>query len=183
MKNVLYLMLCCVLSAPMAIAQKMITRAGEVKFEASMPGLEEIAGKSTTASCIFDKSTGDLAVLVLVKSFKFKSPLMEEHFNENYMESTKLPKSTFKGKILNYDASKLNGKTTVTFDVEGDLTIHGVTKKIKTKVTFTPSGGKYTMTSDFSVKPVDYGIKIPNLVKGKIAENAKISLKFELENQ
>ena len=166
----------------MGFAQKMLTRTGEVKFEASMPGIEEVAGTSTTSSCVFDKSTGDIAALTLVKSFKFKAPLMEEHFNENYMESSTYPKSTFKGKVIGFDSSKLTDKAQ-TYDLEGDLTIHGITKKIKTKITLTPSGEKLIVTSNFSVKPVDYGIKIPSLVKSKIAENASIALKFNLEKQ
>jgi hypothetical protein len=166
----------------MGFAQKMLTRTGEVKFEASMPGIEEVAGTSTSSSCVLDTKTGEIAALTLVKSFKFKAPLMEEHFNENYMESSIYPKATFKGKILNFDGEKVKEKAQ-TYDLEGDLTIHGITKKIKTKITLTPSGEKIVATSDFSVKPVDYGIKIPSLVKSKIAENAKISLKFNLEKQ
>ena len=80
-------------------SQKMMTRTGEIKFEASMPAFEEIAATNSTVSCIFDETTGDFVALALIKSFKFKAPLMEEHFNENYMESSKFPKATFKGKF------------------------------------------------------------------------------------
>ncbi|MEC4003909.1 YceI family protein [Flavobacterium sp. SUN052] len=163
-------------------SQKMITRSGEVKFEASMPAVEEVAAKTNTASCIFDKTTGDFAALILIKSFKFKVPLMEEHFNENYIESDKFPKATFKGKVLNYDAAKVAaGKAT--FDIEGDLTIHGITKKVKTKITFSQLGDKLTSTCNFNVKPSDYDIKIPSLVKSKIAESVAINCKFDLENK
>lgn len=163
-------------------AQKVITKTGEVKFEASMPSFEEIAGTNNSASCVLDKSTGDVAALVLIKGFKFKAPLMEEHFNENYMESDKFPKATFKGKILNFDASKLSATKTA-YDVEGDLTIHGVTKKIKTKIMLSNSGQKVAAAANFSVKPQDYNIQIPALVKEKIAENAKIALNFLLEQK
>lgn len=158
-------------------SQKMMTRNGEVKFEGTMPGIEEIAGTNKTSSCIFDNITGDFVSLVLVKGFKFKSPLMEEHFNENYMESTKFPKATFKGKVLNFDNKKPAG----VYDLEGDLTIHGVTKKVKVKITFTTNGNKLVATSNFSVKPQDYNIEIPKLVKNKIADNIKITLNFTLE--
>jgi polyisoprenoid-binding protein YceI len=160
-------------------SQKMMTRTGEIKFEASMPAFEEIAGTNSTASIILDESTGDFAALALVKAFKFKSPLMEEHFNENYMESSKFPKATFKGKIANFDAKKLSS-TKSSYDLEGDLTIHGVTKKIKTKMTLVLNGGKITATSLISVKPQDYNIEIPSLVKDKIAENVKVSMNFIL---
>lgn len=165
-----------------SFSQKMITRSGEVKFEASMPAFEEVAAKNNTASCIFDKSTGEIAALALVKAFRFKVPLMEEHFNENYIESDKFPKATFKGKVTNFDETKLSsGK--VTFDVEGDLTLHGVTKKVKIKITFLQSGEKLVATSTFKVKPLDYNIKIPSVVKNKIAESVEIDLKFDLEKK
>ena len=165
-----------------SFSQKMITRSGEIKFEASVPAFEEVAAKNNTASCIFDKSTGEIAVLALVKAFRFKVPLMEEHFNENYIESDKFPKATFKGKVTNYEATKLlSGKAT--FDVEGDFTLHGVTKKVKIKITFVQSGEKLVATSTFKVKSLDYNIKIPSVVKSKIAESAEIDLKFDLEKK
>ena len=158
----------------------MMTRAGEIKFEASMPAFEEIAATNNTASCILEESTGNFAALTLVKAFKFKSPLMEEHFNENYMESSKFPKATFKGKIANFDSKKLSS-TKTSYDLEGDLTIHGVTKKIKTKINLVLNGAKVIATSAISVKPQDYNIEIPSLVKDKIAENVKVSMNFILE--
>lgn len=182
MKNKLTLIL-TLLVANFGFAQKMITRSGVIKFEASMPGIEEIAATNTTASCIFDKNTCDFVTLALVKAFRFKVPLMEEHFNENYIESDKFPKSTFKGKVLNFDNSKLVQGKASTFDVEGDLTLHGVTKKIKTKITLTQTADKLLATSIFSVKLEDYQIKVPNIVKGKIADTARINLKFDLEEK
>lgn len=170
----------CFLVGNVIFAQKMVTRAGEIKFEASMPAFEEIAGTNSTVSCIFDEATGDFVALALVKAFKFKAPLMEEHFNENYMESSKFPKATFKGKIMNFDAKKLSATKTA-YDLEGDLTIHGVTQKIKTKINLVLNAGKVLATSNILVKPQDYKIEIPNLVKGKIAENAKVSINFVLD--
>ncbi|MCI4443814.1 MAG: YceI family protein [Lentimicrobium sp.] len=179
MKKGIILMM-CFLVGNVIFAQKMITRAGEIKFEASMPAFEEIAATNNTVSCILDEATGDFVALALVKAFKFKAPLMEEHFNENYMESSKFPKATFKGKIANFDAKKLSS-TKSSYDLEGDLTIHGVTKKIKTKLNLVLNGGKIIATSLISVKPQDYNIEIPSLVKDKIAENVKISINFILE--
>jgi hypothetical protein len=160
-------------------SQKIMTRSGEVKFEASMPAFEEVAATNGSVSCIFDQTTGDFVALALIKSFRFKAPLMEEHFNENYMESSKFPKATFKGKILNFDAKKLSS-TKTSYDLEGDLTIHGVTKKIKSKIILASSGGKVNASTSILVKPQDYTIEIPSLVKGKIAENVKVSMSFIL---
>ena len=181
MKKVIITFICLIFSIVL-FSQKLITRSGEIKFEASMPAFEEVAARNNTVSCIFDTSTGEIAVLALVKAFRFKVPLMEEHFNENYIESDQFPKSTFKGKVANFDVSKItSGKAT--FDVEGDLTLHGVTKKVKTKITFVQSGEKLISTCAFKVKPIDYNIKIPSVVKSKIAETVEINLKFELEKK
>ena len=114
-------------------AQRVLTRSGEIKFDASMPNFVEIVGKSNTVSAILDEATGNFATSAIIKSFRFKSPLMEEHFNENYLESSKFPNSTFKGKIAGFDAKKLSASKTA-YDIEGDMTLHGVTKKIKTKI-------------------------------------------------
>jgi hypothetical protein len=163
-------------------SQKMITRNGKITFEASMSSFEEIKGINSAASCILDQANGDFVALALIKSFKFKSPLMEEHFNENYMESSLFPKATFKGKILNFDAKRLSAAKTI-FDLEGDLTIHGVTKKIKTKIDLTLASGKVLATTGFDITPQEYGIVIPNLVKDKIAKNIDTTINFALELQ
>lgn len=169
-----------VLISNFGFAQKMMTRSGEINFEASMPAFEEIAAKNNTVSAILDQSTGDLAALVLIKAFKFKAPLMEEHFNENYMESSKFPKATFKGKIANFDASKLLSKK-ADYDLEGELTLHGVTRKVKTKISLVLNTSKIIATSNLIVKAKDYSITIPSLVKSKIAEDIGIDIKLILE--
>ena len=177
MKKILISMVCLVFST-VAFSQKMMTRSGEIKFDATVPGaMDPVVGTSNTVSSIFDKTTGDFVVQGLVKSFKFKSPLMEEHFNENYMESDKLPKTSFKGKVVGYD-----GKTG-TYDVEGDLTIHGVTNKVKTKVTISNAGGKLEIAGNFVVKLSDYKLEVPAMAKKTLAETAKISIKLDLEDK
>jgi polyisoprenoid-binding protein YceI len=126
---------------------------------------------------LFDKTSGELVVQGMVKSFKFKSPLMEEHFNENYMESDKLPKTSFKGKVIGYE-----GKAG-SYDVEGELTIHGVANKVKTKMSVANEGGKVLISGNFTVKLADYKIDVPALAKKTLAETAKISIKLPLENK
>lgn len=156
----------------------MMTRTGEIKFEASVPAFEPIAAVNNSVSAVLDGSNGEFATLALVKAFKFKIPLMEEHFNENYMESSKYPKATFKGRIINFDSSKL--ATSGKYDLEGDLTIHGVTKKIKTKISLVLKEGKLYVTSSFTVKAQDYNIKIPSIVKSKVSEDVTVAINFIL---
>ena len=177
MKNKLLTLIFLVITS-VGFSQKMMTRSGEIKFDATVPGaMDPVIGTSTTVSSIFDKASGELVVQGLVKSFKFKSPLMEEHFNENYMESDKLPKTSFKGKIVGYD-----GKTG-SYEVDGDLTIHGVTNKVKTKVTVSNASGKLGVAGTFTVKLSDYKLEVPAMAKKTLAETAKISIKLELENK
>jgi len=159
-------------------SQKMITRSGEIKFDATVPGaMDPVIANNNTVSSLFDKSTGDLVVQAMVKSFKFKSPLMEEHFNENYMESDKFPKTSFKGKVINYDSKSGN------YEVEGELTMHGVTNKVKSKMEITNEGGKVVISGAFIVKLNDYKLEVPALAKKTLAETAKISVKLALENK
>ena len=89
-------------------AQKYATKTGSLKFEASVESFEEVAAENKNTSAILESSTGEIAVLTLMKGFRFKIALMEEHFNENYVESDKFPKATFKGKVEDFDASKLS---------------------------------------------------------------------------
>ena len=162
--------------------QRLLTRSGEIKFDASMPNLVEIAGKINTVSAILDQATGQFATNVIIKSIRFKVPLMEEHFNENYMESSKYSNSTFKGKITGFDAKKLSPNK-VAYDIEGDLTIHGISKKVKTKIYLSLNGNKVAASGNFLVHAQDYGIEIPSLVKEKFANQIKVSFNFDLDSK
>ena len=159
-------------------SQKMMTRSGEIKFDATVPGaMDEVIGTNKTVSSIFEKSTREIVVQAMIKSFKFKSNLMQEHFNENYIESDTFPKATFKGKVLNYD-----GKTG-SYEVEGDLNIHGVSKNVITKVSVINGESKLDISGSFTIKLSDYKIDVPALAKNTLAETAKISIKLSLENK
>jgi len=177
MKKVMIVVLALLIGG-VTFSQKMITRSGEIKFDATVPGaMDPVIANNNTVSSLFDKSTGDLVVQAMVKSFKFKSPLMEEHFNENYMESDKFPKTSFKGKVINYDSKSGN------YEVEGELTMHGVTNKVKSKMEITNEGGKVVISGAFIVKLNDYKLEVPALAKKTLAETAKISVKLALENK
>ena len=160
-------------------AQKYTTKTGVVKFEATVPSFEEVAGENKTVSAAFDTATGDIAVLALMKGFRFKVALMEEHFNENYVESDKFPKATFKGKVEGLDVSKLTADAK-TYTITGDLTLHGKTKKISDTAKISKSGNTITITGAFEVKPGDFAIEIPSVVSKKVADKISITYKFQL---
>lgn len=178
MKNKILIILFSVFLTNFGFAQKLVCRDGQVKFLASVPtAIEEVAANNTSVSAVLDSKTGDVAAQALIKSFKFKVPLMEEHFNENYLESDKFPKATFKGKVLNFDASKVTA-TKSNATVEGDFTMHGVTKHIKIPAAVSKAGNKINVTSTFTIKAQEYNIKIPSLVKQKVADDIKVWVNF-----
>jgi len=161
-------------------AQKFMTKNGNVKFYSETP-VETIEASNNQVMAALDTKTGDLVFKILIKSFQFPKALMQEHFNENYMESDKFPNATFQGKITNLSEINLFKPGMYDAIVEGDLTIHGVTKKISERGTFTvDAGDKIKGNSQFSVKPADYGIKIPELVAKNIAESMAITVDVEM---
>jgi polyisoprenoid-binding protein YceI len=101
---------------------------------------------------------------------------MEEHFNENYMESDKIPKSTFKGKITNISSVDFKKNGTYDITVEGDLTIHDATNKITAKGTLDVVSGGINANSKFNIVPEDYKISIPGVVREKIQKNLEVTV-------
>lgn len=164
-----------VLVTQICIAQKYVGKNGNITFFSETP-VENIEAKSGEVGSAFDAKTGDLFVQVPIKSFKFEQSLMQEHFNENYMESDKFPKATLKGNI--FEAEKIDYKKDASYKVvaKGKLTIHGVTKEVTVPGTLKVSNGKISIDSRFNVRCADYNIKIPKLVMVKIAEEIQVTI-------
>ena len=158
-----------------ASAQKFGTRAGKVAFY-STAGLEEIEAHNSSATSAIDAATGKIQMAVLVKGFMFEKALMQEHFNENYLESDKYPKASFDGMITNISAVKFKKDGTYPITIKGKLTMHGVTKDIETTGSIVVKGGKVSASALFNVKCEDYNIAIPAAVKDKIAKVTKIAV-------
>jgi|SRR5688572_9052285 len=160
---------------------KYFTREGTVAFLSQAP-LEEIKGVNKKVTSVLDVSNGQLEFSVLMKAFEFQKALMQEHFNENYVESDKFPKAVFKGKIDNAADVKWTSDGVYPVSVTGKMTIHGVTNDMATKGTIEIKDGRISGKSTFNIKIADYDIAIPNVVKDKIAESVKVDvdLKYEL---
>ena len=138
--------------------------------------MEDIKADNNQVAGVLDITTGDMVFQVLIKSFHFERALMEEHFNENYMESDKIPKSSFKGKITNLSSVNFAKEGTYDVTVEGDLTIHDVTNKISTKGTIEVVSGGINANSKFNIVPEDYKITIPGVVKEKFDKNLAVTV-------
>lgn len=146
-----------------------LTKKGEVSFFSSSP-IEDIEARNQQAAAMLDLSTGQLAFSLPIKGFVFKSTLMQEHFNENYLESDKYPKSTFVGRLMGFDAAVLNTPGPHPVQVEGQLTIHGVTQNVKVPGTLELRNNQLLAAATFPVAPADYKIEIPLLVRDHLAK-------------
>ena len=154
-------------------AQKFFTRDGVIHFTSEAP-LEKIEAKNNNVASVLDTETGKLEFAVLIKAFQFEKALMQEHFNENYMESSKYPKAVFKGQIDNFkDIDFLNsGKQEVT--VSGNMSIHGVTNEISVTGILDVQDENIHAKSTFTVAVADYDIEIPKVVRDNIAKEVEI---------
>ena len=151
------------------------TRTAKIQFFSKTP-VENIDAINKEATSFLNTKSGDIVFAVLIKSFRFEKALMEEHFNENYMESTKFPKADFKGKIANLADVDFSKDGTYKAKVSGNLTMHGVTQPATADGIITVKGGKISANSKFKVKLSDYRIERPAVVADKIAETVEITV-------
>jgi hypothetical protein len=180
MKKLIFSVLIILIVGGSSYGQKYFTRTGYVRFFSATP-VENIEAKNNQASCIVDLESGEVVSKMLMTAFLFEKALMQEHFNENYVESDKFPQASLKGKILNLkeiDWSK-SGKSDVALDAE--ITLHGVSKKFSIKGTVEKLDGKLVAQATFIVLPSDFDIKIPKAVANNIAKEVQVTVKFDLE--
>jgi polyisoprenoid-binding protein YceI len=152
------------------------TKDAKINFNSST-AIEDIVAESNQATTFINTAKNEVAFSVLTTSFKFRRALMEEHFNENYMESAKnkeYSKAKFNGKIISPIDWKIEKPVVV--DVKGDLTMHGVTKEVTLKAQITPGLSKITATAEFKVTPEEFNILIPSAVRDKIAKEVTIKV-------
>jgi polyisoprenoid-binding protein YceI len=173
MKNILFLIL--IFSAQLATGQKYFSKTGKITFNSDAP-LEKIEAQNTSASTAIDVSSGSMEWAVLIRGFKFQKALMQEHFNENYMESQTYPKAKFKGKIDNIKSINFTKDGTYNVTASGQLEIHGITKPITSSGVITVKNGIVTAQSNVSVLVADYGIAIPKLVADNISKKVDITI-------
>ncbi|GAB2838452.1 YceI family protein [Ferruginibacter profundus] len=165
-----------------ANAQRVYTKNGLISFFSSTK-MEDIKADNNQVLCVLNTQTGELQFSVLNKGFHFPKALMEEHFNENYIESNKFPKSTFKGTVAEISKVNFTQDGTYPVSVKGDLVIHGVTKNITAPGSIVIKDGKVATSSKFIVKLADYNISIPGAVKSNISETIEITVKCNLDQK
>jgi polyisoprenoid-binding protein YceI len=175
-KLILILAFAALVSAP----DKLITKTGKVTFEASVPSFEEVKATNNSVTCVLNPATGELASQALMRGFRFKTALMEEHFNENYAESGKFPKATFRGKIEKFDASALSAAAQ-SLTIRGKLEMHGKTKDIVAPAKIARTAEGLAIETEFTVTTDDFDIAIPDMIAKKVSKKVTVSCSFLLK--
>ena len=174
------LSLSLVLAASVLFAQKKTTTSAVINFDAttSIDKLPKAENKTVIAA--LDTRTGSLAFEVNIKNFAFSNPRIQEHFNSaGWMDSDKFPTANFKGTIANLSSVKLTKDGTYPAEVNCDLTIHGVTKPVKTSGSITVKGKTITTSADFTIKLEDYAVNGGAIAAGKVSKEPKITVTAE----
>jgi len=161
-------------------AQKFITKSGFIQFYSETP-VETIQADNHSVNSAYDHESGMFVFKVLMKSFEFEKALMQEHFNENYLESDQFPNATFKGQVVNNSDIDLTKNGKVAVKVKGDLTIHGVTKSIEEDGIMKIDKDTILAKATFLVQPTDFDIKIPSVVVENIAEDIEVRVDVKLK--
>lgn len=174
------IMALCLLIFSAANAQKYSTKNGKISFFSQTP-VEKIEAHNNQVNCALDITNGDFVFKVLMKGFGFERALMQEHFNESYLESDKYPNSIFRGKITNIKDINFARDGKYSAMVEGDLTIHNVTKKVSLKGTLEVKAGDILTDAKFNVLLKDYDIKVPNTVINSISQSQEVTVSVVLK--
>ncbi len=181
--NLLFLLSVILSASTISEAQgKYLDKTGNITFEASEELFEPVKATNASVTVILNSKTNEIASLALMKSFRFKNSLMEEHFNENYIESETYPKATFKGKLIDFSFAELN-ETVSEVAVDGIIELRGKQKEVKTTLKINKVDDSIIIVGAFKVAPEDFGIVIPSIVKNKIAKEIIVSLDFKLSKK
>ena len=166
---------------PISAKDIYFTRSGDVSFFSWTP-IEDIKAKNNQVTCVLDMETGETSFRIPIRGFVFKNGLMQEHFNENYLESEKYPNAIFNGKIEGWKDFLITSKPQKVI-IAGEMTIHGVTNSIKEPGLIYLDKQKVNGEATFKIMLVDYDVKIPRILIKNIAESVEIKMNLELNKK
>jgi polyisoprenoid-binding protein YceI len=172
----LFLCLITITSYAVAHSQMLMTKNATISFH-SHTFLENIDAVNNSVMAVIDGTKKNIAFSLLMKQFDFPKKLMQTHFNENYVESDKFPKATFSGAYT--ENADLTKDGDYSLNVNGKLTIHGVTRQVQIPATLTVKAGTVTGITTFKLNPTDYNIDIPFIVRDKIEKENTVKVKAE----
>lgn len=182
MKKIMVVVLGLLITGTLTAQDKFFTKNGKISFDATSPkSPENIVGVNRAVTCVMDTKTAAIQFAVLMKGFEFERALMQEHFNENYVESNQFPKAEFKGAFNSLAAVNFQKEGSYPVSVKGKLTLHGKTKEITAEGKLTVKGTRIQLNAFFSEPLADYGVTIPQLVADKVSQAVKITVDCLLE--
>ncbi len=176
MKLIFLVLLLAAIRPSVAYAQLYSTRSGFVGFYSKTP-LEDVRGENGQVYAVIDAGKRNVAFAALLKGFIFPKELMQEHFNENYVESDKYPKATFSGAYTGDVALDKDGVYKIM--VKGGLTLHNVTRTVETPATLEVRAGHLLGVAEFRVKPEDFNISVPSIVRDKIDKEITVKVNID----
>jgi len=159
-------------------AQKFITKTGTIEIFSETP-LFIIDGVNKKVASILNAENGEVVASTLVRSFRFEEALVEEHFNENYLEPHKFPKSVFKGKITDFNKVDIYKKGTYDVTIAGQLTIHGETNDISHPAKLIVSDDGITAICEFEVSLKAYKVEIEKAYTKAIKDEILLKIHFD----
>ena len=180
MKKYLCLIFLIAVCSPILVGQKYYSKTGHIHFLSEAP-IETIQSDNRSGYVVLDAATGQFEFSVLIKGFKFEKALMQQHFNENYLESDKFPKGIYKGSIVNWSGVHPDRDGVYEVKTDGQLTIHGITKPFTCPAKLTVKSGVISVSSAFDVVIADFGIQVPKVVRDNISKTVKVTVNADLQ--
>ena len=180
MKKYILSICCIVLFIQVLPAQKYYSKTGTIHFLSDAP-MEKIEAINSNAYVVFDQASGQMEWSVLIQGFKFDKALMQDHFNENYLESHKFPKGIFKGKIIDLSGVNTAKDGIYNTEVSGNLTLHGVTKLFKAPGRVTVKNGMVSVNSAVDLTIGECGNSVPKVVRENIAKTVQVTVNADLQ--
>ncbi|MEZ7499920.1 YceI family protein [Flavobacterium sp. Arc3] len=156
--------------------EKMTSTKGIIIFEASVPFFEPVKAINKDVNLILNTKRGSISFVVYIDHFSFERNLMQEHFNENYMESKRYPKATFKGLIEKFDLKNI-GSNAKEYYIKGKITMHGKSKNIRVSAKIKKVAAGIELISNFTLNSDDYNIEIPYVIRSKISKKVNVRVK------
>ena len=183
MRTIFLILSICLSALSIQAQDNYITRNGQISFFSTTP-LEDIKATNNEVASVINRSTGSVQFIVLIKSFQFRKAAMQDHFNgKDYMDSDRYPKAELKGTIANISTVDFTKDGTYPVTVEGTLSMHGVSNKIKVPGNIVVKGSNISTTAVFTIKLVDYKISVPTIVSKKVAEKVEVTVNCNYQSK
>ncbi|AWG23094.1 hypothetical protein FFWV33_16955 [Flavobacterium faecale] len=177
------LLLLTLLLSQICFSQKTLTVSNATaQFEASVPIFEPVAAKNEQVAVALNTKRGYISFSIPMTKFRFASSLMEQHFNDHYLETDRYPNANFKGIIENFDLNAITDYPT-NYLIKGKLKIHGQSKNITATIRLQRTMIGFVLTSNFSVLTDDYRVEIPFLIRNKISKTVNISIEVPFQTE